>query len=94
MESVLRICRFSDEPVQSLSLNQLVQQMINLTKTEKIALNTQITEDESYHHSTQEAVADTNQNEDITETPNGSHISSRRGRQPRRRSAIENVVEN
>ncbi|CAN7072127.1 unnamed protein product, partial [Brassica oleracea var. botrytis] len=39
-------------------------------------------------------MAETNQNEDVTETPNGAQISSRRGRQPRRRSAIENVIEN
>lgn len=36
----------------------------------------------------------TNQNEDIAETPNGSQISSRHGRQPRGKSAIEKAIEN
>ncbi|KAL0713837.1 hypothetical protein Bca4012_020815 [Brassica carinata] len=90
MESVFRNCRVGDEPAQSPSLSRLNQQTMTLTETEEIVPNTQIPEDDG----TQEAMTDTNQNEDVTETPNGVQSSSRRGRQPRRRSAIENVIEN
>lgn len=90
MESVFRNCRVGDDPAQSPSLSRLNQQTMNLTETEEIVPNTQIPEDDG----TQEAMTDTNQNEDVTETPNGVQSSSRRGRQPRRRSAIENVIEN
>jgi len=53
-----------------------------------------IVEDDVYPLNTQDYMADTTQNQGVTQTRNSVQTSSRRARQPRRRSIIESVIEN
>lgn len=96
MQSVFRNCRIGDEPAQSPSLSRLNRnrEIVNLNETQETVPETQIVEDDVYRPNTQEYMADTTQNQGVIQTRYSTQTSSRRARQPRRRSTIENVIEN